>query len=314
MSAALEESYRRALRWYPRRWRERNADVALGTLLDVADAQHRSRPRRGELASLAASGVLARVTLLLAPGARDLIATIALATGVAYSLAGAVVHAWSPWTPAANAELAKHYFTVGPFLSPVILVTALWLVGLVFAFTRLRWALRAVMLLAAVATLTLTALSHGPGTAVLLGPSMSSSALLTLLAVFSCIGTSRRDSRLGIAITIAVAAMAMGFATIVLAQPRQYLVDRSFWGQATAPLMLILLVAVLVVIFAAARGNATLARVVMISALPWLVTLAVWLTGNRHWDALGGALVAAALIALGAGLATLIIRSKAAAR
>lgn len=49
MSAELERSYRRALGWYPRNWREKNADVVAGTLLDVADAEHRTRPSARKL-------------------------------------------------------------------------------------------------------------------------------------------------------------------------------------------------------------------------------------------------------------------------
>ena len=87
MSADLERRYRRALGWYPRSWREKNADVVAGTLLDVADAEHRTRPRRGELANLAASGISTRLGVLLEPWARNAISTIALARAVAYPLA-----------------------------------------------------------------------------------------------------------------------------------------------------------------------------------------------------------------------------------
>lgn len=58
----LEARYRRALAWYPREWREQNADAVIGTLLDVAES--RERPRPGELATLRLNGIRERMRSL----------------------------------------------------------------------------------------------------------------------------------------------------------------------------------------------------------------------------------------------------------
>jgi hypothetical protein len=61
MSAALEQQYRRALRWYPNDWRNRNEDVVVGTLKDVAEGENRSRPAVGELVNLRLTGIAAHL-------------------------------------------------------------------------------------------------------------------------------------------------------------------------------------------------------------------------------------------------------------
>ena len=57
----LEQTYRSALRWYPKTWRRRNEDAVVGTLLDVADEDHRTVPAKGELANLRANALGVRL-------------------------------------------------------------------------------------------------------------------------------------------------------------------------------------------------------------------------------------------------------------
>jgi hypothetical protein len=94
----LEGRYREALRWYPKRWRAANENAMVGTLLDLADGDHRSEPAIGELANLRRSGMSARfgiVGRLIAPTAREHAAVLALGLGTSISAAGILFGSWT---------------------------------------------------------------------------------------------------------------------------------------------------------------------------------------------------------------------------
>lgn len=59
----LEARYRRLLRWYPRIWRAAHGDVLIGTAMDAAEAEGRSRPTTAEARSMALHGFGERFTL-----------------------------------------------------------------------------------------------------------------------------------------------------------------------------------------------------------------------------------------------------------
>ncbi len=82
----LEGQYRAALRWYPHRWRVRNSEALLGTLLDTAEAEGRTAPTREERRDLAVNGVRARVDAIAPLAIRDRAASIALGMGFGLSL------------------------------------------------------------------------------------------------------------------------------------------------------------------------------------------------------------------------------------
>ncbi|WP_375405391.1 hypothetical protein [uncultured Amnibacterium sp.] len=76
----LESRYRRLLRWYPRRWRTRDHDVLLGTLLDAADSRGRTRPSLAEAGSVVLHGLAERVdrrTAVLAASVATAISAVA---------------------------------------------------------------------------------------------------------------------------------------------------------------------------------------------------------------------------------------------
>jgi hypothetical protein len=83
----LERTYRDALRWYPKRWRRRNEDAVVGTLLDAAEEDHRAIPARGELANLRANALATRLGPLgrIPAPVRDRVA--ALTTGLGAGIA-----------------------------------------------------------------------------------------------------------------------------------------------------------------------------------------------------------------------------------
>ncbi|WP_018638209.1 hypothetical protein [Parafrankia elaeagni] len=79
----LEIVYRRLLKCYPPRWQQRHADEVVATLLDVADAEGRTRPSPGEAANLLAHGLAARfgASLDLLPATvRNRVAAMAFAS------------------------------------------------------------------------------------------------------------------------------------------------------------------------------------------------------------------------------------------
>ncbi len=86
---SLTQAYRRLLRWYPRSRREHDGAVLLGTLLDAAEAEGRTRPTAGEAWSLRLTGAGEHLThrAALIAGTVALIAatltTLLLLTGVA---------------------------------------------------------------------------------------------------------------------------------------------------------------------------------------------------------------------------------------
>ncbi|MEJ1155429.1 hypothetical protein [Microbacterium marmarense] len=65
---STQEGYRRLLRWYPRSWRDAHGEVALGTMLDLADSENRMRPTAREHVAAAIYGLGARLTLAAALG------------------------------------------------------------------------------------------------------------------------------------------------------------------------------------------------------------------------------------------------------
>jgi hypothetical protein len=94
----LEFRYRQALRWYPRKWRAANEDAVVGTLLDLAESDHRSEPAAGELANLRRSGISARFGIasrLIGPAAREQAAILALGLGTSISAAGILFGSWT---------------------------------------------------------------------------------------------------------------------------------------------------------------------------------------------------------------------------
>lgn len=59
----LESRFHRLLKWYPSAWRSSHGDALIGTLLDAADAEGRTRPTGAEARSMRAHGFGERFTL-----------------------------------------------------------------------------------------------------------------------------------------------------------------------------------------------------------------------------------------------------------
>ena len=133
MSAAeqtdsLEQTYRNALRWYPKRWRDKNEDAVLGTLLDVADEDHRAIPVGGELANLRANGLgerLGFVRQVLPSSVRSRTGVWMLGLGFAISLVGLF---FAGWTFAEVNGSYRQVWTLGELAKNIVAGQGLYLV------------------------------------------------------------------------------------------------------------------------------------------------------------------------------------------
>ena len=146
--SGLEARYRAALNWYPSTWREQNADIVIGTLMDEADAAGRVRPRLTELANLAFNGARARLggNGIIGADSRNKTASLAFGVGVAIML---IMFVGDEWAPLASHRAAYAYpASFGPFLSANVIVNFLWMLGFGLAISRLIIWARAVLVVA----------------------------------------------------------------------------------------------------------------------------------------------------------------------
>jgi hypothetical protein len=298
MSTGLERSYRRALRWYPRGWREKNADVVAGTLLDVADAEHRDRARRGELANLAASGIATRLGVMLEPQARNAISTIALATGFAYPVVYLLFQLWSmlalPRPPYA-APILSVLSVPGP------IVAATWVLVLILALTRRRRGVKLAIAVAILASIVLSLSYRLPGISTeWYGLTTTSMAFLALLGVLVLIGTPARGVRLLIPTGIAFAVIAGSYLATQLVLQGLYFDERFFWNNFSGTLTILLAIAALAVVVLGLAHHRVAAQTVAVSAIPWALVVFRFAASQDLWNTLGLLGIAVALVGFGA--------------
>jgi hypothetical protein len=240
----LERRYRAALRWYPESWRRRNADAVLGTLLDGAEHDGRSRPARGELLDLAFRGASARLTAFLPAGIRSRAAALAFGSGLAFAL----IAFWSSWW----APLSRYRATLraeapdvssfGPFLSPGVLIAALWAAALVLLLLGAGRSSRIVLVASAAVALLLPSVN-----ALVIGWDGPSSTNLVFFALASLLAASapphRRTLLVGLPFWIVLFTGVYAWnAMLTSDQPS----DRQFWYVFAARVPPSLMVAVLI--------------------------------------------------------------------
>jgi hypothetical protein len=182
----LEQRYRRALRWYPKKWRATNEDAVVGTLLDVAEDDHRAAPARGELADLRAAAVAARLgpTGRLSANVRDRVSALTLGLGAAIGGAGLLALLWDArWMPVAAREEIN---TFGPFASAGVILYGLWILAFVVALLGLRRLTRVILL----TTLPVAAALYffAPALRMNWSPTLTTIGILALLALMSLAG------------------------------------------------------------------------------------------------------------------------------
>lgn len=144
-TSTLESSYRSMLRWYPRAWRDDNADAMIGILLDQADGESRTRPTAAERLNLASNGLRARARLVsgfLPEHALERGAALSLGLGTAFSVAYLVLYEWSPWWHDPRPHSPQ---TFGPFLTPASLIYLLWIAAFIAFLLGLRRSFRVML-------------------------------------------------------------------------------------------------------------------------------------------------------------------------
>jgi len=288
---ARERRYRRALQFYPKRWRDRNADVVLSTLLDVADAEGRRSPRVSELLQLAASGLSTRLAVSISRRTRDQASTIAVATGALLAIAFAVVQGLPAPSPLEWSS-ARGF---GPFLSPAIVLYSLWMLAFVLVLLGQRRAAKIVLALCLLAPATLW-ITRRSIEGLWVGPSLQTLVFLTMLAVLALLGTPRPTRWTGAGMLIGAGALVIAFRTIG-APAKSYMDEGTFWRLVASPYNLGTALAVLgVVVFSfIIAGRGVWSKTLFLSFVPWIAAWSVSVIMQFRWD--GTAWLLAGLLA-----------------
>ena len=308
MSRSLAERYRRALRWYPRSWRSANEDEVLGTLLDVAEGEARAMPHRGELVSLAVNGIASRIGVVVPSGVRDRVAAVALATGTAYSMIYLFFNAWAPF--ATQFYVAPSPRSV-PLITLVVIICALWILGMIFAFVGKHRGVRVVVGATILAVGVLAIVSHSGGGELSFVPTVKVFVLLAGLGVLGLAGVSRSRKLMGITFVGALA-----FILAVHLKTGISLVyvpgGTSLWtenGLGRLNLSWLLVLTFMAAIGFAIAGRGAIAAVIVLSTLPWVgIGLELWLAYSP-WTTIGTLALAGLVIGVVILLAVALRRS-----
>jgi hypothetical protein len=290
----LEHSYRRALRWYPSAWRARNGEAMIGTLLDLADAEGRATPTRFERFGLALDGLLVRVDGVAPPSVRAGVSTVALATGLGFSLVYFLFHAWSPWAPGpVFPDVA--FLSFGPFVNPGVLLCLFWAAGIALAIAG-RWlSMRIMMAIVVGLAIVLFVIDRGPH-AVWGGPSVIAVALFAILGLTVLIGTPSSKKWLALGSLLSIIVWGLDYiqvGALTEAMNGDYVSEREYLLRAVIPVVgLAFLLPVVAILLALVRHPGA-ARVAMLSSLPYLGLIVAdaigfgGTSGSYDWEQLG---------------------------
>ena len=203
MTRSLESRYRRLIVWYPRSWRQSQGNALLGILLDIAESEHRDKPRLRERFSIAGHGVEARMERIAPSDIRNAAATISFSMGAGFALVTFLVSSWAPW----GNELfpAAFYSKLGPFYDAGPALTIFWVIALACLICGKWQAGRLALLLSvlvAVGMPFVTAALHPQ----MLGVDPTSRVFFAVSALVAMFGTPRRNALAG-GITVASAVL-----------------------------------------------------------------------------------------------------------
>lgn len=302
MSETLSDRFERALRWYPQAWRNENGAAVIGTLLDVAQSEGRTSPRRSELANLTLMGIGARVDRWVSWRARTLVSSISLGAGVASAAIFFVVHMWSPWTVENGLYVGGiQYVAADPprTLDAGMVVYALWGGAFVFALCHRRKSARAVLVVTAIIPFAFRGIAALQG-AGWYGLMTTTSALFTMLALLSLI--SRWQLRI-VGISAVVTAASLMVLEIGIGFPaRSFWSDRTFWHQIASlgNISMVIVAGLIATLILAAYKQRDTAQVVLVFLMPMLVLVFVEVLRGDPVEGFGTPLVVGAL-ALGLG-------------
>lgn len=294
-----ERAFARLLWAYPAAWRARNGAAALGTVLDAAEHEGRSRPTVAERIDFLGHG-LAQTLLGWAPSRlRDALAQAAIATGFAFSVSffwfhGREPHTLRSWSP-------DVLYAFGPFANPGVVVCVLLVGAFALALTPWRAALRAMLATAAVVAALLPLLSLiVPAWD---RPSAISIVFFVLLALLGLAG--RAPSRRALVIGATAVAALLCWFEAQHAESWGLIADRWFWNGVFGPGWLGLVPAMVLALAAALAVLRYRSAALSLAAfaLPWL-PMAVMIAIAR--DRQEGSLLA--LLVAGTGALLLLLR------
>ncbi|HEX4402514.1 MAG TPA: hypothetical protein VHZ98_14425 [Galbitalea sp.] len=225
----LEEEYRRLLRWYPRAWRDQNEEVVLGTLLDSALARGLTALTVEDSRTIRLAGLRQRA---IGSGQRSLVGTLALATGVAFTVFYCAFVSWDP----------SHTFNgyVGPFTNPSFTIGLLLAISLVLTIRRLTFAAHLVAMLAIAVSVLFGILAWSMGW---LGPSLPA---VVLFSGFGVCGLSR-SNRISRGLLLVSASVCAEFAAVSIDTMRvqsEYVLS-PFWQEETTIAVVAVIAAIL---------------------------------------------------------------------
>jgi hypothetical protein len=267
----------------------------LGTLLDVADGDGRTRPVAGELADLRWRGVRERVNAVVPADVRSLAASIGTGAAAGFALVYLLVVSWVPWGPPAG-TVWPDMPGFGPFRNPGVLFAVPVLLGATAAVLRhrvlahLAGVVAVLGIVLARVVVRATENWDGPGT----------TTLVTVAALVVVANTGDPRDRRALGITFAVVTAALGlFAGLQLPTGHPFdatlFTDGAWWGTAVTPALLgvtgmLLLIAVVVLVD---RRRTVVAAALAVAWMPWAVAGTVTLRYFAGEDA------ASVLLAIG---------------
>lgn len=278
----LERDYGRALRWYPERWRRTHGPAMLGTLLDVADGDGRTRPVAGELADLRWRGVRERVNAVVPADVRSLAASIGTGAAAGFALVYLLWVSWGPWDARPLTPLTG-WTTFGPFHDAGILFTVPFLLGAIAAALGSRIAAHVFVLVGLLSLPVLMLLVRSDDSWA--GPRSTTLGCAALLGLVTLLGDPRHRRALGAAFALAGGGLAgLAFLQPVSGHGLQVrsVSDQGFWMFVASPWSIAsagLAVAVLVVALLI-RRRAIAAAAVAIAWTPWAVVTTVALLAS----------------------------------
>jgi hypothetical protein len=275
----LEDRYRAALRWYPRKWRSANEDVVVGTLLDVADDDHRTKPAKGELANLRHSGIqtwIARTGGAIPRDVRERAAVIALALGLTLAVSGI-------YYSVVFFEFLRTF--IDPRFSQIFLIDIgpvyylVWIAASVSALVGARRAARALVVISVPLSIAVPLVSNALHFSN--SPGVITIAFLDVLAAIYLAGSPLRSRRMRGSLAVAATCFLVSDAAILIAQKigqwgaGSLWVD-YFWGQFAVWLVWLGIPAVIVAgIILWRRSRSPWAPALLIAAIP-VVPLALF--------------------------------------
>ncbi|WP_405374196.1 MULTISPECIES: hypothetical protein [unclassified Microbacterium] len=222
MSGVDRGAFERALWAYPARWRRRHGEAMVGTMLDEAEHRGRRAPTHGDAWALAVSGLGERFVGWVPARLRDAAAQAALGVGFALAL---VIFVGYGTGPDGIPFVLGAAMATGPWVSPMVVTVALWVVAFSLTLIGAGRAARVALGLATAAALAV------PATTALL-PGWGSVATMTvvtlaLLGVVGTIGTVR--SRIGLAATSLGVIIVIGGGPWIYGRSAGAGTDRGFW-------------------------------------------------------------------------------------